>query len=147
MQEWTRDEVRCTAMDSAAPEQNNADAGGWPAESIRGHAEGHASSLIARRPGLKLYKVMKLEHAINSIEGGYLHFNRVDDYRDFPGAYAEDGSQLPQDRSVNAATTFEKSPDFSIAHYYDSARGRTYASAFSNQITLADSSSHRHGCC
>ncbi len=73
---------------------------------------------------------MNLEHAIYSIEGSYLHFNRADGYRDFPGADAEDASQLPQDRSINAATTFEKSPDFSIAHYYDRARGRTYASCF-----------------
>ena len=128
--EWTQDEERRTAMDSTTPEQGETSAGAWPAELIRGHAEGHAPLLIGPRPGLKIYKVMKLEHAINSIEGGYLHFNRVDGYRDFPGADAEDGSQLPQDRGINAATTFEKSPDFSIAHYYDRARGRTYASCF-----------------
>ena len=35
---------------------------------------------------------MKAEHPIQSIEGGYLHFNLVDAYSDFPLADAHDGA-------------------------------------------------------
>lgn len=122
------------ATDLTADEKDDA-GGGWPEDLMRGRADTHAPLLIAPPAGQKLYKVMKLEHAVSSIEGGYLHFNRVDGYRDFPGADAEDGAQLPRDRSVNAMKTFEKRPDFSIADYYDMARSRTYASCFAARNT------------
>jgi hypothetical protein len=116
--------------DSSDSEKKMESASAWPKGLLRGHADTHAPLLIAPAAAQKLYKVMKLEHAISSIEGNYLHFNRVDGYRDFPGADTEDGAQLPQDASVNAATAFEKSPDFSLSDYYIRARGRTYASCF-----------------
>jgi len=61
----------------------------------------------------------------------YLHFNRVDSYSDFPGADPHDGQQLPKDQQGNARAKFEKSPDFSMADYYNQSRGRTYACCFS----------------
>jgi hypothetical protein len=68
-----------------------------------------------------------VENCVRSIEGGYLHFNRVDSYQDFPDADRHDGEQLPGDRAGNAASTFAKAPGFSAADYYDRSRSRTYA--------------------
>jgi hypothetical protein len=62
---------------------------------------------------------------------GYLHFNRVDRYRDFHGADAHDGEQLPGDFASNTATKFEKAPHFTAADYYVQSRSRTYACCFS----------------
>jgi hypothetical protein len=70
---------------------------------------------------------MSVENCVRSIEGGYLHYNRVDSYKDFPDADRHDGEQLPGDRSGNAAATFAKAPGFSVADYYDRSRSRTYA--------------------
>ncbi|MBB3192845.1 hypothetical protein [Roseateles terrae] len=78
-----------------------------------------------------LFKVMKVEHLLASIDGSYLHFNRVDRYADFPGADANDGAQLQHDRPGNAGARFQKTPHFSAADYYDRARRRTYACCFS----------------
>jgi hypothetical protein len=62
---------------------------------------------------------------------GYLHFNRVDRYRDFHDADAHDSEQLPGDIAGNAATKFEKASHFSAADYYALSRSRTYACCFS----------------
>jgi hypothetical protein len=70
---------------------------------------------------------MTVENCIRSIELGYLHFNRVDSYKDFPDADHHDGEQLPGDRAGNAAATFVKASWFSAADYYDRSRSRTYA--------------------
>jgi hypothetical protein len=70
---------------------------------------------------------MSVENCVRLIEGGYLHFNRVDSYQDFPDADRHDGEQLPGDRVGNAASTFAKAPGFSAADYYDRSRSRTYA--------------------
>ncbi len=92
-----------------------------------GWIEPHAELLRQPPAGQVLYKVMSVENCIRSIEGGYLHFNRVDSYKDFPDADCHDGEQLPDDPAGNAAATFEKAPGFSTAHYYDRSRSRTYA--------------------
>ena len=78
-----------------------------------------------------LYKMITVENLLRSITGGYLHFNRVDAYDDFPGADQNDGKQLPEDRQGNARARFVKAPDFSTADYYDQSRARTYACCFS----------------
>jgi hypothetical protein len=78
-----------------------------------------------------LYKVIKPENLLKSMQGNYLHFNRVDSYRDFPGADSNDGRQLLKDQSSNTETKFEKDPNFTAAHYYDQSRQRTYACCFS----------------
>jgi hypothetical protein len=78
-----------------------------------------------------LYKVMQAEHLIDSIAGSYLHFNRVDSYRDFEGADLQDSAQLPADRPDNASVGFQKAPEFKAADYYDQCRARTYACCFS----------------
>ena len=96
-----------------------------------GSIEPHA--LLLQRPaaGQLLYKVMSVENCIRSIEGSYLHFNRVDSYKDFPTADRHDGEQLPIDRERNAAARFVKAPDFTQADQCDLARARTYACSFS----------------
>lgn len=78
-----------------------------------------------------LYKVMRIEDLLKSISGAYLHFNRVDRYKDFPGADAHDGQQLAKDQNGNANTKFIKSPTFSISDYYNQSRARTYTCYFS----------------
>jgi len=81
--------------------------------------------------GQLLYKMMTVENSLRSFAGGYMHFNRVDSYTDFPNADAHDGQQLPRDRHGNAEARFAKSPEFSGANYYDLSRSRTYACCFS----------------
>jgi hypothetical protein len=95
-----------------------------------GVIEPHAYLLRQPAAGQRLFKVMRAEHLISSITDSYLHFNRVDSYRDFDGADLEDGVQLPADRATNAAINFEKAPEFTVAHYYEQCRGRTYACCF-----------------
>jgi hypothetical protein len=92
-----------------------------------GSIEPHAPLLRRPPAGQLLYKVMSVENCIRSIEDGYLHFNRVDQYKDFTGADQHDGEQLPADRGGNATVTFAKAADFSFADYCDLSRSRTYA--------------------
>ncbi|MGH2448378.1 MAG: hypothetical protein ACRDFS_07220 [Chloroflexota bacterium] len=96
-----------------------------------GSIEPHA--LLLKRPpdDQLLYKIMSVENLLRSIDGAYLRFNRVDGYRDFPGADDHDGEQLPTDRPANVLSKFEKAPKFSAADYYDRSRSRTYACCFS----------------
>ena len=96
-----------------------------------GHVEPHAGMLSAPPESQLLYKMMTVENLLRSIEGSYLHFNRVDHYVDFPGADLNDGAQLPLDREGNATARFAKASDFSAADYYDRSRARTYACCFS----------------
>jgi len=98
-----------------------------PTPALLGSIEPHTPLLRQPTSGQLLYKVMSVENCIRSIEHGYLHFNRVDTYKDFTDADRQDGEQLPSDRASNAAATFAKAPDFSVAHYYDRSRSRTYA--------------------
>jgi hypothetical protein len=77
-----------------------------------------------------LYKILTVENLLRSIDGDYLHFNRVDGYGDGAGADPHDGAQLPMDQPSNAGTGFEKAPEFTAAHYYDRSRSRTYACCF-----------------
>jgi hypothetical protein len=93
--------------------------------------EPHAQLLSSPDDEELLYKVMSIENLLRSIANSYLHFNRVDDYSDFPGADINDGCQLPKDQLGNSNSKFEKSPDFSAANYYDQSRARTYACCFS----------------
>ena len=98
---------------------------------LQGSIEPHAAMLNAPEPGQLLYKIMRPEDLIRSMTLGYLHFNRVDCYRDFKGADMHDGEQLPGDIPGNTATKFEKAPHFSAADYYARSRSRTYACCFS----------------
>ncbi|MGY3236703.1 hypothetical protein ACVMAJ_003593 [Bradyrhizobium sp. USDA 4448] len=98
-----------------------------PPTPAAGLVEPHAPLLRHPHAGQLLYKVMSVENCLGSIERAYLHFNRVDSYKDFPGADHHDGEQLPGDRAGNAAATFVKAPGFSAADYYDRSRSRTYA--------------------
>jgi hypothetical protein len=102
-----------------------------PAPAPLGFIEPHAGLLQRPPAGQMLYKILSVENFIRSIEGGYLHFNRVDSYKDFPNADRHDGEQLPADRPGNVAATFAKMPEFSLADYYDRSRSRTYACCFS----------------
>ena len=96
-----------------------------------GYIEPHAQLLSIPDNEKLLYKVMSVENLLSSIANSYLHFNRVDDYNDFPGADINDGRQLPKDQPGNSSSKFEKSPEFSAKNYYDQSRARTYASCFS----------------
>ncbi|MCZ7660662.1 MAG: hypothetical protein M5U07_23845 [Xanthobacteraceae bacterium] len=96
-----------------------------------GHVEPHAGLLVAPADGQLIYKIMKVDDLLRSIDGRYLHFNRVDRYTDFPGADTHDGEQVPKDRLGNAAFKFAGAPNFSAADYYDQSRRRTYACCFS----------------
>lgn len=96
-----------------------------------GQIESHAP-LLNMPPGDQLlYKMMTAENLLRSIDGNYLHFNRVDSYVDFPGADPFDGKQPPKDHQISAGAKFEKAPDFSAADYYNQSRSRTYACCYS----------------
>ena len=80
-----------------------------------------------------LYKVMSRENFRMSVEGNYLHFNRVDRYPDFPESDQEDSEQLPRDRPVNEKMSFQKEPEYTLADYYDRSRSRTYVCCWSTE--------------
>ena len=96
-----------------------------------GLVEPHALLLTAPPDGQRLFKLMTVENLLRSVAGSYLHFNRVDAYRDFPSADLADGAELPGDQAGNATIGFEKAPNFTLSHYYAASRGRTYACCFS----------------
>lgn len=100
-----------------------------------GLIEPHAGLLTAPPDAQLLYKMMTVENLLRSIVGSYLHFNRVDAYKDFPSVDANDGGQLPGDQPGNLQTTFAKAPDFSASDYYNQSRARTYACCFSLENT------------
>jgi len=96
-----------------------------------GSVEPHLPLLKQPADEQKIYKVMSVENFIKSLSGNYLHFQRVDAYKDFPSADALDGQQLPLDQVGNQNTHFAKDPSYTAATYYDSCRSRTYACCFS----------------
>jgi hypothetical protein len=93
--------------------------------------EPNASQLEIPAENQLLYKITSVENFLSSIKGNYLYFNRVDFYKDFPGADSRDGEQLLLDRPGNASTKFHKQPGFTAADYYDQSRSRSYACCFS----------------
>lgn len=98
---------------------------------LLGGIEPHAELLSQPDQGQRLFKIMQVEHLIRSIEGRYLHFNRVDTYTGFPFADANDGAELPMDKPANKTASFEKAPDYTLSDYYAQSRARTYACCFS----------------
>lgn len=68
-----------------------------------GGLETHAGLLRVPPEEQQLFKVMSVENLLRSIEGSYLHFNRVDSYSDGLGADPHDGEQLRTDRAGNEA--------------------------------------------
>ncbi|MBV9152552.1 MAG: hypothetical protein JO204_12330, partial [Alphaproteobacteria bacterium] len=91
------------------------------------HVEPHEQLLKQPADAQKLYKIVRVPYLIDMLKRNYLYFQRVDKYTD--DTY--DGEQLPLDREQNEQFRFEKSPDFTVARYHDSSRGRTYACCFS----------------
>lgn len=73
-----------------------------------------------------LYKMMRLENAIKSIDDRYIYFNRVDNYKDL-----SDGEQLTMDRPLNRCSEFEKAPDYNYENHCDAIRSRSYACCLS----------------
>ncbi len=108
-----------------------------------GSIEPHAGLLTQPPDDQLLYKIMTVENLLRSIDGAYLHFNRVDSYGDSPGADPHDGAQLPRDQPGNSGVGFEKVPEFTAAHYYDGSRSRTYACSFG--LENADYLWHNYG--
>lgn len=100
---------------------------------VSGKVYPHAGLMSMPPDGQLLYKIMTTEHLVRSIRGGYLHFNRVDCYSDFPGADPHDGQQPPRDELVNGTKHFQYDPDSNLKQYYDKSRSRTYACCFSLQ--------------
>ena len=96
-----------------------------------GSIEPHAPLLKQPPDDQVLYKVMSAENLLRSVSGRYLHFNRVDSYKDFPGADPHDGAPLPKDIPGNTGAKFVASPDFTVTDYYNQSRARTYACSFS----------------
>ncbi len=96
-----------------------------------GMIEPHRPLLKQPNAGQKLYKVMTVENFIRSLNDNYLHFQRVDAYKDFPTADQHDGERLLLDREVHKKLGFKKGPDFTAEDYYDLSRSRTYACCFS----------------
>lgn len=70
---------------------------------------------------------MSVENFLKSMAKGYLHFQRVDTYRDFPNADESDGEQLPLDKIGNSNSKFAKDQSYTAVTYYDNCRSRTYA--------------------
>ncbi len=100
-----------------------------------GLVEPHAYMLSAPPDSQLLFKIVSVENLLQSIQYSYLHFNRVDCYKDFAGADPHDGRQLPKDYAGNVGAKFESSADFSAANYYDQSRARTFACCFSLENT------------
>jgi hypothetical protein len=98
---------------------------------LQGWIEPHASMLTLPQSGQALFKILRAEHLIQSLAQNYLHFTRVDAYRDFSGFDNHDGEQLPGDVATNVAIKFEKAETFSAGDYYARSRSRTYACCFS----------------
>lgn len=94
---------------------------------IPGYIEPYAGLLNIPAAGQLLYKMMTIENLLSSVAGNYLHFNRVDRYKDD----LNDGQQLPKDQQVSTGVKFENAPNFSAADYYDQSRARTYVCCFS----------------
>lgn len=92
-----------------------------------GFVEPHREMLPQPSDETLLLKVMSLGNFEKSLNGNYLHFNRVDKYSDD----RFDGDQPPLDRAINAAQGFEKPTSKTMADYVDKARSRTYACCFS----------------
>lgn len=91
--------------------------------------EPHGSLLQQPEPGALLFKIVRVRYLIDMLQKSYLHFQRVDAYRDDTA----DSEQLPLDRTTGAGISFEKAPDFTLERYYDTARARTYACCFSQE--------------
>ena len=100
---------------------------GMPLGSVEPH------QLLLKQPAAeqKIYKVMSFENFIKSSSGNYLHFQRVDTFKDFTNADTCDGQQLPLDQIGNQDIHFAKDPAYTAATYYDYSRSRTYACCFS----------------
>lgn len=84
--------------------------------------------LLLDQPKLLIYKFIKLDHLIRSVNDHYLHFSRVDCYKDFKDADINDGNQTSEDRTIHQKMKFIKGG--SLETYYDKSRSRSYACCF-----------------
>jgi hypothetical protein len=73
---------------------------------VHGNVEPHAGLLKQPPQDEQLFKIMKAGDFIRSVAENYLHFQRVDSYKDFPTADSHDGEQPTRDRAVNARIFF-----------------------------------------
>ena len=87
------------------------------------YVEPHKPLMMQPQDKQKLYKIMTIEDFQKSMQKSYLHFQRVDTYKD-DGA---DGEQLILDRLVNKNVKFLNSESYNGETYYDACRARTYA--------------------
>jgi len=97
-----------------------------------GCVEPHAYILEQPHENAKLYKILSVENFLKSLKNSYLHFQRVDSYKDsINSGDADDGAQLPKDQPITDRARFLKEPSFSATNYYNISRSRTYACCFS----------------
>lgn len=95
---------------------------------VLGDIEPHKHLLKFPPEDQVLYKIMRVEDFLRSINENYLHFNRVDSYADLD---PHDGEQPPRDREISNRARLIKDPDSSAAVIYDGFRARTYSCCFS----------------
>ena len=86
---------------------------------------------LLNQPTILIYKFIKYDHLIRSVNDHYLHFNRVDSYKDFKVADKNDGNQTPKDRAIHQKMNFVKGD--LLETYYDRARSRSYACCFTTE--------------
>ena len=97
-----------------------------------GSVEPH--ELLLEQPKILIYKFIKLKYFIDSVNNSYLHFNLVNNYKDFDNADVDDGNQLPKDRETHSQINFiESSNNYNLENYYDDTRSRSYACCFTTK--------------
>jgi hypothetical protein len=89
--------------------------------------------LLLEQPKILIYKFIKLDYFIQSVNNSYLHFNRINSYKDFDNPDVDDGDQLPKDREIHSQANFIKSPSYNLENYYDDARSKSYACCFTTR--------------
>ena len=80
--------------------------------------------------GTKLYKIMRYQDFVNSMNDKYLYFHRVDQYHDI-----DDSNQPILEREKNKKIHFERHPEENYKLIIDRQRKRTYACCFSTKLT------------
>src|SRR5260370_6917894 len=78
-----------------------------------GWVEPHAQLLKQPENTQRLYKIVRAHHFLDMLQKNYLHFQRVDTYRDD----TFDGEQLPLDKERNQKLAFNKSPSSTPATF------------------------------
>ncbi len=113
-------------------ETNTPEGSAWLMNRYRNtNIEPHAALLKKPNEKTLLYKILSSDNFFNMIENNYLYFKKVDTYSDDK----RDSDQPDKNKEASEKSKFEKSPEFTARHYYDSCRAKTYACCFSTENT------------